>query len=120
MKKTTLKRKTPLNRLSLKKIEERKQEVPIRIALCQRAGGTPVIGKNTYYIKGEAYPVTTVQCYGGVCECGCQERIDGILEPHEKVFRSHGGKLSLKNTIMVKHEHHIRLQNNELHWSKRC
>ena len=117
MKQTPLKRKKRLNPVSLKRIAQLNLEVPARVSLCQRVGGTPVFGKHTYYIKSKPYPVITVQCLGGVCECGCGERTDGLLEPHEKVFRSHGGKLSLENTIMVKPEHHPKLQNNELHWS---
>ncbi len=117
MKRTPLKRTMRISTISIKKIDELNSQVPIRLALCQRAEGTPVFGKSTYYIKGKPYPLTTVQCYGGICECGCGEKTDGILEPHEKKHRSLGGKLSLDNTIMVTREHHRVLQNNEPIWT---
>ena len=117
MKRNPLKRNRKINKTSLKKIRELQGETEIRIRLCQRAKGMPVLGKHTYYYKGKSYPVTTVQCYDGICECGCEEH-SSYLEPHEKVFRSQGGKLSEENSIMVKREHHRKLQNNELHWTK--
>lgn len=55
---------------------------------------------------GKPYSITTIQCFYGTCECGCGER-SFALEPHERVFRSQGGKLSLDNTIMVKRNHQI-------------
>lgn len=125
IRKTPLKAKTPLKRgkrlntHSLKKIEEMRAEVPIRIALCKRAGGTPVETKITAYHSGKAYPITRVVCVGGVCECGCDQRTSGELHPHEQHSRGRGGKLSMANSIMVINEHHAVLQNNIPKWSKK-
>lgn len=122
MRQTPLQRKTPMkrtkgiNRVSVRKVREMQGETPIRIALCQRAYGTPMLGKNTYCIKGVYYPVTTVKCAYGICE-NCGQRCE-YLEPHEKKHRSLGGRLSLENTIMVCRPCHRILQNNEPIWSK--
>jgi 5-methylcytosine-specific restriction endonuclease McrA len=86
MKRTPLKRRTslkahtqlrarkPINRISKKKRLEIQEEKPIRQQLNERAGG--------------------------FCErCGRAPDFRG-LHPHEKVFRSHGGKLTLANSEM--------------------
>ena len=111
-----LKRKRRLNPVSLKRVLQMQAETPERIALCNRAGGVPIMGKQTYYIKGKSYEVDTIQCFGGICEI-CHER-KHLLEPHEYPFRSHGGKVSLKQSKMVCRECHDKEQNNNPMWSK--
>lgn len=115
-------KRTRLNRYSLKKIKEMQDESPIRIELCKRAGGIPVTSEATIYRNGEKYSYTKVRCSGGICECGrpdCPKRpqFGECLEPHELVFRSHGGTLSLSNSRMVLRVCHRKLQNNEPMWS---
>ncbi len=112
-------RRTPLNHYSLKKIAEINDEAPIRIALCKRAGGTPIESKGTVYHSGKPYRITRVRCWGGKCECGCNLKVDEELHPHEKVFRSKLGKLTMSNSIMVINSHHGKLQNNEQMWSSK-
>jgi len=106
---SSLKSKIQINPVSLKKVEQMNLEVPARINLCKRAGGTPILGKQTYYIKGKVYPVATVQCWGGTCE-KCHNHVDA-LEPHERKHRSLGGQLSMQNSLMLcrkchEKEHH--------------
>ena len=97
--KTQLKRKTPLRRISTKRVLQIKEELAIRIALCKRAGGTWVYDGSL--IGG--------YCKGGLCEyCGGKPSPpDFRLHPHEEVFRSSGGKLSLDNSKMACHYCHL-------------
>jgi len=113
----------PLNRYSEKKIAQMQAEAPARIELCKRAGGTPATREVQIYRKGERYTYTKVECIGGICECKLPDcpKIPPYgqhLEPHEKIFRSHGGVLSLENTIMVLRQCHRILQNNEPKWRR--
>lgn len=117
MKRTTLKRTKGINRVSLRKILQMQAETPIRLELCKRVQGFPILGKHTYEFHGKPYEVTTVQCYNGICEV-CGMRCE-YLEPHEKRQRSLGGKLSLDNTIMVCRVCHRKEQNDEPRWSKK-
>ncbi len=95
---TPLKRGKPLNRYSLERIAELQAETPVRIELCERAHGTPILRKVTIYRKGIGYPLVTVECSYGICQkCG---HIKPLLDPHEEPFRSHGGKVSLKDSTM--------------------
>ena len=86
--------------LSPKREQQLKDEIPIRRALCERA-------KGVFITDGKVS-----RCIGGICEI-CKRPPDWLgLHPHEKVFRSRGGKLSLENSIMVcdscgKREHGI-------------
>jgi hypothetical protein len=108
-----------MNNYSLKKIAEKNAEVPIRIALCKRAGGTPITRDVQVYHSGDKYTFTKVECLGGTCECGCGQRANnytGRLEPHEQLSRGRGGKLSLENSIMVLRSCHRRLQKSEPQW----
>lgn len=113
-----------LNQYSLKKIDQLNAELPIRLELIKRCGGKPLPYNETAHHNGTAFIIRRVRCLGGMCECGhrdCRKfagRINGELEPHEKVPRGRGGKLSLDNTIMVLHACHIREQNREpkLNW----
>jgi 5-methylcytosine-specific restriction endonuclease McrA len=86
MKRTSLKRKTPLrsktrlraykpmNKISKKKRQEIQAEKPARAQLEEQAGG--------------------------LCE-HCHQPPDWRgLHPHEKIFRSHSGKLTLENSEM--------------------
>ncbi|MDD4876417.1 MAG: hypothetical protein PHQ86_04715 [Dehalococcoidales bacterium] len=114
-------KRTRMNNYSLKKIDEKNAEAPIRIALCKRAGGTPITREVQVYHSGQRHTFTKVECLGGTCECGCGQRADnytGGLSPHEKHSRGQGGKLSLENSIMVLNSCHSRLQRNEPMWSK--
>jgi len=111
-----LKRK-PINRYSLKKIEELNAEAPIRRSLCYRAHGIPLEYVEVVYRNGVKYTINRVKCINGVCECGCGENFP-ILKPHEKHSRGRGGKLTMTNSIMVSDNHHAVLQNNLPKWSK--
>ena len=111
-------KQSPINRYSLKRIQQLNDEVPERIALCRRASGTPILRKVTIYRKGIGHPVTIVECTYGICECGCGKLFPRIY-PHEEPFKSHGGKVSLKDSRMVSPEHHRKLQNNDPVWSRK-
>jgi len=117
-------KRSRINTYSLKKIDEKNAEAPIRIDLCKRAGGTPTTREVLIYRNGQKHTFTKVECLGGTCECGhpdCKliaNNYNGMLEPHEKHSRGRGGKLSLKNTIMVLRQCHRRLQRSEPMWSK--
>lgn len=91
-------RRRPLNRMSLKKLNERNAEVLDRVKLCYRCGGEPRTGQRPVYISGQRYILVSVTCIGGICE-RCHK--SHTLSPHEKLPRGRGGKLSLKNSIMV-------------------
>jgi 5-methylcytosine-specific restriction endonuclease McrA len=68
-------KRTPLRKISAKKSKQIEEEVEVRKALWGRCGG--------------------------VCEmCGHNGYPFG-LHPHEKVFRSHGGRMSLSNSQML-------------------
>lgn len=88
---TTLKAKKPLNRVSQKKLFEIKGELATRKALCERAGGTWVFEPS----------LTGGYCKGGLCEY-CNSPPDfRRLRPHEEIFRGHAGKLSMENSKMA-------------------
>lgn len=107
-----------LNRLSLRKVIELNNEVDDRIALCKRANGTPVLKTRTIRFNNKTeMELTTVTCINGICEV-CQMRRT-VLYPHEKIPRSKGGKLNLKNSIMVDNHCHQIKQSNYPRWSKK-
>ena len=115
-------KRTPINRFSIKRIAQLQAEAPVRIALCERAGGKPVTREVQIYRKGQRHTYTRVDCVGGICECGLPDcpktpRDGENLEPHEKLQRSLGGILSLENTAMVLRCCHRILQNSEPMWS---
>lgn len=98
-------------------------ESDIRIELCKRAGGTPVVEHTVLYRKGVSYSYNKVTCLGGKCECGLPDcpvypQNGEHLEPHEVKQRSLGGVLSMENTIMVLRRCHRILQHSEPMWSK--
>jgi 5-methylcytosine-specific restriction endonuclease McrA len=68
-------KRTPINRQSKKKRQQLKDEQPIRKQLMER-------------------------CKGVCEECGSTGFPFGI-HPHEKIFRSHLGELSLDNSLML-------------------
>lgn len=109
-------KRTHLNQYSLKKIAELNAEAPIRVALCQRAGGRCVQRIVTVYHNGDKSSFTKVECFNGICE-ECHEPTNK-LTPHEKVFRSLGGKLSELNTLMVCIPCHKKLQKSEPMWRR--
>lgn len=95
-------KRTRPNKYSLKKIEQLNEEASIRIALAKRAGGTPV--EKLQKVKrndGSIHTIRRIFCVGGVCElCGKPAKRGEILEPHELIKRSAGGRVSLENSRM--------------------
>jgi len=82
-------RRRRINPISKKRKLALKDELPIRRALCERA-------KGVFITDGKVS-----RCIGGICEI-CKRPPDWLgLHPHEKVFRSRGGKLTLDNSVMV-------------------
>ena len=87
-----------MRKISKKRLLEIKEEVAIRRLLCERAGG---------FWNG-------LECEGGYCE-ECGKPADWMgLTPHEKKFRSKGGKLSMENSQMLcmkchMKEHHLKV-----------
>ena len=82
-------RRSRISPLSKKREQQLKDELPIRRALCSRAGGM-------FVTDGKVS-----RCIGGLCEL-CKQPGNWLgLHPHEKVFRSRLGKLSLENSVMV-------------------
>ena len=115
LRRTPLKRKTPLkaykglNQVSPKHLEELRAELPIRLELIKRCGGSPVYREFSVVVNGERAILQTVLCWGGICElCGKPARGE-FLEPHERRHRSLGGWLSLANSVMC----HRRCHNRE-------
>jgi len=95
MKHSPLRRHKGLRPISPKRLERMKEEAKIIKELCEKAGGRffPTAWSGGEVIQGI--------CVGGVCQV-CGQRPDWRgLSPHEKVFRSRGGKVSKENTIMV-------------------
>lgn len=95
MRQTALKRRTRLNPMSIRRIAQLNAEVNTRVALCQRAGGSPSLLR--WEIRGMT--LWTVICRWGTCEI-CHQKAE-TLEPHEKLHRSLGGKVSLENSVEV-------------------
>jgi hypothetical protein len=110
-------KKSRLNHYSPLKVDQLNAEVPDRIALCLRAGGTPMQRLVSVYSHGQTFTFTKVECLGGVCE-SCHQPQSG-LEPHETKLRSQGGQVSLANSIMVCRNCHRKLQHNEPIWSRK-
>ena len=78
-------KRTRINPISKRKAHQIEQEKPIRALLLKR-------------------------CKGRCEQCGASDNVFG-LHPHEKLFRSRGGKLSLWNSIMVCQKCHMELHN---------
>lgn len=106
-----LKRTKGINKESDKRKVEREDEIEIGKQLTERAGGLFVSGGNRW------------RCIGGLCElCNSPPDWRG-LAPHEEPFRSHGGKVSLKDSKMVcgkcsSKEHGIHEVDSKPQWSK--
>ena len=82
-------KRTRINKISAKRAEQMKAELAIRNKLCERAGGL-FVTDGTHF-----------RCIGGICE-ECKKQPDWRgLHPHEKIFRSQGGELSMENTVMI-------------------
>ena len=79
-------KRSPIRKISDKKAEEIKAEVEIRRQLWDRCGGW------------------CEQCGGNGYPFG--------LHPHEKVFRSRGGRMSLTNSVMLCNTCHGRYGHN--------
>jgi 5-methylcytosine-specific restriction endonuclease McrA len=68
--------KKPINQISKKKRQQIEDEKPIREALYKRANGRcEICGRASW------------ECLGG-------------LHPHERVFKSHGGRISMSNSVI--------------------
>jgi len=111
------------NKYSLKQIDKLNAELPVRVKLIRRCGGTPIYYNQTVQHNGTSFIIRRVRCKGGTCECGCNRQANsflGDLHPHERLWRGRGGKVSLENSIMVLNECHERLQNRspKLEWIK--
>lgn len=132
MKRTALKRKTPLrrsrrpiNKISHKMYDQLIAEVPIRKALCYRCSGKPIETIVTIgFGDGTKKYLPMIRCQGGYCET-CGKRADFIgLKPHHKIFRSRGGRLTLENSLMDCHRYHsgfhgIKVVDSQPQWSKK-
>ncbi len=82
-------KKSYINKISLKKQRQIEEELPIKILLCQIAGGTWV---QTSRWGGH--------CEGGYCmECHQKPDFRG-LHPHEDPFRSRGNKVTLASKML--------------------
>ena len=96
-----LKRAKPMNDISPKMLLELKRQVPVRVALAERCGGKPYHYTVKLRCRGVVVLVPMVRCLGGTCEI-CKLPVGGqILEPHEYPFKTHGGKVSLKDSKMA-------------------
>lgn len=93
-------KKTRIPPMSKKKREQIKDERPARIAICERAGGEWLYKTDGFGVRLNSNEGV---CIGGLCEichrppCGP----DWLLHPHEKLYRSRGGKLTEENSLMV-------------------
>ena len=114
-----IKRRKPLNKYSLKKIDSLNGEVKARIALCKRAGGLPITSiEIARRNDGTKHLIKRVKCMGGTCElCHQPARQGEILEPHELKKRSAGGKVSLRNSKMCHRKCHP-VSKPRLEWIK--
>jgi len=106
-----------LNPISNKRKAELVKEVEIRKDLCVRCCGfwQPVAWFGGEIIGG--------QCIGGYCEICGQQAGNELLHPHEKHFKSRGGKVSLENSVMAHNscqakEHGIKIVDSEPQWSR--
>ncbi len=92
--------------ISDKRLEELAKEAVIKKVLCLRQHGIPY--PKSYY-KGR---LINIGCQGGTCwYCGLGATAPTFeLHPHEKVFRSAGGKCTLSNTVYVDDICHTVLQ----------
>lgn len=104
-----------MRKISDKKKQQYIDEIPARKALCERCGGTWILAE-----IGDGGV-----CAGGHCEvCGSPPLPpEYLLKPHEKKFRSQGGELSLKNSVMAcivcqNKPHRIKVVFSEPEWSK--
>ena len=95
-------KKSRLNPISDKRYAQMDEEYNTRLKLIARCGGKPSISKIAYAtVKGEHRTLWFARCIGGLCEeCHNPPDFTG-LHPHEEVFRSRGGKLSLENSKML-------------------
>jgi len=92
-----MKRKA-INLYSERRIQTLIDEYPERLALCERAKGTPEAYTIEVRRNGRLYKIPRVICTNGYCEiCG---KLSAELEPHEPKRRSHGAKVSLKDSVM--------------------
>jgi len=112
---TRLKRRKPPNPMSIRKIIEINSQVDVRIELCKRAGGEPIVVTSYRKLGNHSdIELRTVQCHDGTCEeCGRFEN----LEPHEDPPRSKGGKVSMEQTTMLCRRCHNTKKGRPM-WSK--
>ncbi len=112
-------KRTPIRRISKKRLQEIKDEVQARILLAKRCGGE-FIFRST---------ITGGYCKGGRCE-ECSKQMPlmpktdfDILKPHEDPPRSRGGRVSLKDSKMVcdtcgKKAHGLKVVDSSPMWTK--
>jgi len=92
-------KRTDINRYSERRIQAMKDEYPERLALCERAQGSPFLYSLIIRRNGISHKIMRVKCLNGFCEiCG---NLSPELEPHEPKRRSHGARVSLKDSLMV-------------------
>lgn len=106
-------KRTPINPISKKKAEQMMVEYPVRKALAERCGGIWVFTHHLTYRtrdKKQTWLIPQGYCKGGRCEVcgGVPTGPDFRLHPHEKVFRSRGGKMTLENSVMSCNQCHNR------------
>lgn len=125
MKRTALKRKTPLrrsrrpiNKISHKMYDQLISEVEVRKALCYRCGGKPISSMVAIgFSDGTKKYLEMVSCRGGYCET-CGKKADFIgLKPHH-------GELTMENSLMDCHRchsgfHGIKVVDSKPQWSKK-
>ena len=115
-----MKRRQPIARYSLKKIQQLNDEHDIRVELCKRAEGKPYEWRQLVKRNGETYTINRVICINGKCECskvdpqGCDQQFSHILEPHHLKRRSNGGEFTLDNIVMVRRQCHDRLDERKV------
>ena len=109
-----MKRKS-INLYSERRIQALIDEYPERLALCERAKGTPESYTLEIQRNGRLYKIPRVFCRNGYCEkCGGQTP---VLVPHEPKRRSHGALVSSNDSIMVCNDCHNK-EHPGPQWSK--
>jgi len=114
--KTPLKRGKPLNRYSLKRVAELNAELPVREKLCHQADGVPFYYDTVATVSGKHVLIKHLACLHGICQ-KCGRRMPQV-DPHEEPFRSHGGKVSLKDSKMWCRDCQATRHGNPM-WSKK-
>lgn len=109
------------NMLSKKKVLELNNQVDERVKLALRCGGKPEHKLTMIrFNDGTKALLHSVKCVGGVCEiCKMPAQRNEMLEPHELLKRSAGGKVSCANSKMCHHRCHP-ISKPQLSWIKKA